>query len=57
MKYVRRLNEVSKDDISIAGGKGANLGEMFKAGFPVPDGFCITSISYDLFIKENNDLL
>ena len=29
------------------GGKGANLGEMVSAGFPVPGGFCITRHAYD----------
>ena len=37
----------------MVGGKGANLGEMTKAGFPVPNGFGITVHSYDLFMEEN----
>lgn len=54
MKYVVRLNEIGKDDTLLVGGKGANLGEMFQSQFPVPDGFCLTSESYDVFINENN---
>lgn len=54
VKYVVNLNEVGKNDILLVGGKGANLGEMFQAKFPVPEGFCITSESYDAFIAENN---
>jgi Phosphoenolpyruvate synthase/pyruvate phosphate dikinase len=54
VKYVVNLNEVGKNDILLVGGKGANLGEMFQAKFPVPEGFCITSESYDTFIDENN---
>lgn len=54
MEYVINLNEIGKDDILLAGGKGANLGEMFQAQFPVPNGFCVTSGSYDAFIEENN---
>ena len=28
------------------GGKGANLGEMARADFPVPPGFCVTTAAY-----------
>lgn len=48
------FNKIDKDDIPLVGGKAANLGEMVQAGFPVPNGFCITSYSYQLLIKENN---
>lgn len=54
MQFVINLNEIRKDDILLAGGKGANLGEMFQSQFPVPNGFCVTSTSYDAFVKENN---
>lgn len=40
--------------MALVGGKGANLGEMTKAGFPVPNGFAITTSSYDAFLKQNN---
>ena len=33
-------------DLAVAGGKGANLGELIHAGFPVPDGFVITTDAY-----------
>ena len=48
------FNEIDKHDISQVGGKGANLGEMTKAGFPVPFGFAVTVASYDIFLEENN---
>jgi pyruvate,water dikinase len=47
------FNELTKEDISIAGGKGANLGEMTQAGFPVPEGFIVTAQAYESFIIEN----
>lgn len=47
------FNQVDKEDIGLVGGKGANLGEMTKAGFPVPNGFIVTSYAYFSFIKEN----
>ena len=43
MKLVEFFEELSKDDVDIAGGKGANLGELTNAGINVPPGFVITS--------------
>src|SRR3989442_4495690 len=34
--------------LSIVGGKAANLGEMVRAGLPVPPGFCVTTTAYAL---------
>ncbi|MEX2012555.1 MAG: phosphoenolpyruvate synthase [Patescibacteria group bacterium] len=45
--------EISKDDIPLVGGKGANLGEMTRAKLPVPPGFIITAQAYYKFIREN----
>src|SRR5439155_895983 len=45
---VRSLDELTAADLPEAGGKGANLGELRRAGFPVPDGFVITSAAYAL---------
>lgn len=49
-KYVVWFRDVDKDDGSIVGGKGANLGEMTKAGFPVPNGFIVTAQAYFHFL-------
>ncbi len=48
------FKDLDKNDVPIVGGKGANLGEMTKIGLPIPDGFAITILAYDLFLKENN---
>ena len=48
------FTQIHKDDVLIAGGKGANLGEMTAAGIPVPKGFVITADAYREFLKENN---
>jgi phosphohistidine swiveling domain-containing protein len=45
---VRRLDELSALDLEVAGGKGANLGELRRAGFAVPDGFVLTTEAYGL---------
>lgn len=47
------LKDIDKDDVAYVGGKSANLGEMIKAGFPVPGGFVITAQAYFTFIREN----
>ena len=46
---LRRFEELSRDDVDYAGGKGANLGEMTAAGLPVPPGFVVGASSYALF--------
>ena len=40
------LAELGRGDALIAGGKGANLGELTRAGFPVPPGFVVTADAY-----------
>lgn len=52
--HIAWFSEIRKEDVSLVGGKGANLGEMTNAGFPVPDGFVITSSAYYDFIREND---
>lgn len=49
---VRTLSELSKEDVSYAGGKGANLGELVAAGLPVPDGFVVGAPAYAAFADE-----
>ena len=45
---VRRLDENSAADGDVAGGKGANLAELVAGGFPVPDGFVLTTTAYEI---------
>ena len=47
------FDEVDKNDLSLVGGKGANLGELTKAAIPVPLGFIVTTESYFLFLDES----
>src|SRR3989344_3606055 len=49
-QFVVWFGDVDKDDVSLVGGKGANLGEMTKAGFPVPPGFIVTAQAYTHFL-------
>ncbi len=50
--YVVKFEDLSKSDIGIAGGKGANLGELTQAGIPVPPGFVVTAKAYEKFMEE-----
>lgn len=45
-KYIKTLNELNRDSLPEAGGKGANLGGLIKAGLPVPPGFVVTAGAY-----------
>jgi pyruvate,water dikinase len=40
---VRGLEELGARDVELAGGKGANLGELVRGGFRVPPGFVVTT--------------
>lgn len=48
------LNEIDRSHLPLVGGKGANLGEMTNAGFPVPAGFCITTEAYNTFLRASS---
>lgn len=47
------FSEVGKEDLGLVGGKGANLGELTRAGIPVPPGFVVTADTYFHFITQN----
>lgn len=40
--YIKRFEDITKEDVKTAGGKGANLGEMTRAGIQVPPGGVLT---------------
>ena len=51
--YVVKFEDLNKSDIGIAGGKGANLGELTQAGIPVPPGFVVTAETYEKFMEDS----
>lgn len=55
MKYVKSLTDISSQDAASAGGKGASLGELIRAGFPVPPGFVILTDAFARFLKETKN--
>jgi rifampicin phosphotransferase len=40
------LETLDRTSLPLAGGKAANLGELIRAGFTVPAGFCVTTAAY-----------
>ena len=46
------FTQISKSDLPLVGGKGANLGEMTQAGFPVPTGFVVATSTYRRFMEQ-----
>ena len=46
-RYVLDLEELDKTQVALAGGKGANLGELSRIeGIRVPAGFCVTTDAF-----------
>jgi pyruvate,water dikinase len=52
-KTIMAFSEVTKNDVALVGGKGANLGEMTNASIPVPQGFIVTAGAYFDFLKQS----
>lgn len=50
--FTQKLKRLSKRDVNIAGGKGALLSELIRAGIPVPDGFIILTPAFEKFLQE-----
>ncbi len=49
---IRPFPELGRSDVAFGGGKGANLGELTLAGFPVPPGFVIGAPAYAAFVEQ-----
>ena len=52
LRFIAWFDELGKEDIGMAGGKGANLAEMTGAKIPVPPGFIVTANAYFYFIEQ-----
>jgi pyruvate,water dikinase len=51
--FVLPLTAITGKDVQRVGRKAANLGEMLRAGFPVPDGVVLTTSAFHYFLKTN----
>lgn len=52
--FVKGFTQISKNDVSVAGGKGASLGEMTRAKIPVPPGFVVLAGAFEKFLQETD---
>lgn len=52
--HVVWFEEIGREHVPLAGGKGANLGEMMRAGIPVPPGFVVTTDAYVSYLADAN---
>ncbi len=50
--FVKWFSELNKNSGNVAGGKGANLAEIYNLKINVPPGFVITAQAYDYFIEK-----
>jgi len=50
--FIKWFADLNKSSGKVAGGKGANLAEIYNLGVPVPPGFVITAQAYDYFIEK-----
>jgi rifampicin phosphotransferase len=53
MEFAAPLGAFGRSDLASAGGKGANLGELIRAGLPVPDGFVVTTGAYAEMVRTS----
>jgi phosphohistidine swiveling domain-containing protein len=51
---ILNLTKISQKDMDQVGTKAANLGKLIQKGFPVPNGFVLSTEAYSLFLKYNN---
>ncbi|MCY4554167.1 MAG: PEP-utilizing enzyme [Candidatus Poribacteria bacterium] len=52
MQFIKHFSEIDETDLPHVGGKGLNLGKLTKAGFRVPQGFCVTTDAYRLSVQN-----
>lgn len=52
MAFVKTLLCLDRRHTALAGGKGASLGELMRAGLPVPAGFVVLSTAFESFLEQ-----
>ena len=55
-EFILNFSQISAEDLPRVGGKGANLGELSRNGFPVPAGFCVNVNGFDAFISAAEEM-
>jgi len=52
MKFIKDFKEINIKDVALAGGKGANLGELMEIGLPAPPGFVVSAKAFERFLEK-----
>lgn len=52
--FTKTFKQINYKNVDIAGGKGASLGEMSDASFPIPPGFVVLANAFDKFLDETD---
>ena len=52
MQFIKQFSDIDETDLPHVGGKGLNLGKLTRAGFRVPQGFCVTTDSYRFSVER-----
>ncbi|WP_303800563.1 phosphoenolpyruvate synthase [Alicyclobacillus macrosporangiidus] len=56
MRLVLPFADIDAHHLPAVGGKGANLGVLTRADFPVPPGFCVTTAAYEAFLGQSEEM-
>jgi pyruvate, water dikinase len=54
-RFTIPFDELSLEQVELVGGKSAHLGDLLRAGFPVPPGFAITALAFDRVVRAGDD--
>lgn len=52
--FLISLSQITSNQLEVVGSKAANLAHLLKGGYPVPEGFVITTMAYEAFLTQNN---
>ncbi len=53
MQFLKHFDQIDDSLFSKIGGKNTNLVLLRRSGFSVPDGYCVTTDPYNLYLKTN----
>jgi pyruvate,water dikinase len=53
--YTLSFGDTDRARLPEVGGKGANLGVLTRAGFPVPPGYCVTTAAFRAFVQTSGE--
>jgi rifampicin phosphotransferase len=52
MRFIRTLQDIEAGDLALVGGKALGLARLNRAGFAVPQAFCITTLAHQSWLEQ-----